>query len=498
MKKKLLLNTVISIIFQIVTLICGFILPRLILQQYGSEVNGLVQSITQFLSLIAFLELGVGAVIQSALYKALADKDSTKISQILKSGDNFFKKLALILLVYVVILVGVYPFIAKQEFGWVYTALLILSMSISSFAQYYFGIIDRLLLTADQRGYIQYTSQIATLILNTIACVIEIQLGFSIHVVKLSTSIIYLIRPLLLRVYVNHHYAIDRHIKLEGEPIKQKWNGLAQHVTAIILNDTDTVVLTAFSSLSNVSIYSAHYMVVNGVKNLLLSGTNGIQSAMGEMIAKDEEEKVRNFFAKVEFILHTLVIFIFTCTAILITPFITVYTDGITDANYIQPLFAVLLVTAHASHCLRLPYNIAILAAGHYKQTQRCHIVAAVLNVAISIITVFVWGLIGVAIGTLVSMIYQTIWMAIYDSKKILQWPIKHFIKQCFVDLLIVVCIIGATFWIKLATVSYFSWIIMACEVAGIALIITLLISFIFYNKVIKDVLKSFFAKVKK
>ena len=35
---------------------------------------------------------------------------------------------------------------------------LMLKMSISSFAQYFFGIVDRLLLNSDQRGYIQYMS----------------------------------------------------------------------------------------------------------------------------------------------------------------------------------------------------------------------------------------------------------------------------------------------------------------------------------------------------
>ena len=42
-------------------------------------------------------------------------------------------------------------------------------MSISSFVQYYFGIVDSILLTADQRGYIQYNAQTKVLVLNTIS-----------------------------------------------------------------------------------------------------------------------------------------------------------------------------------------------------------------------------------------------------------------------------------------------------------------------------------------
>jgi len=103
-KKRLALNTSTSLFYQVVTIICGFILPRLILKSFGSEVNGLVNSITQFLAIISFLELGVGAVIQSSLYKPLAEKDDEQISRVIVSGQKFFSKLAKILTVYVIIL----------------------------------------------------------------------------------------------------------------------------------------------------------------------------------------------------------------------------------------------------------------------------------------------------------------------------------------------------------------------------------------------------------
>jgi hypothetical protein len=89
-KKLLIFNTLSSLIFQITTIICGFILPRLILQTFGSTTNGLVNSITQFLQIISFMELGVGAVVQSSLYKPLVDKDNKLISKITVSARRFF------------------------------------------------------------------------------------------------------------------------------------------------------------------------------------------------------------------------------------------------------------------------------------------------------------------------------------------------------------------------------------------------------------------------
>lgn len=481
-KKKLVLNTISSFIFQIATIICGFILPRLILRHFGSEVNGLVNSVTQFLQIISFLELGMGSVVQSSLYKPLSDKNDEEISAIIVSAGKFFKRLAMILLVYVIGLLVLYPYIANSNFSHLYSATLIAAMCISSFAQYYFGVVDRLLLTADQYGYIQYIAQTITLILNTFVCVILIKCGGSIQIVKLATSLIYLLRPVYLRIYVNRHYNINRKIKYEGEPIKQKWNGVAQHVAAVILDGTDTVVLTIFATMSDVSIYSVYHLVIYGVKQLFTSMTNGITSLIGELWAKQEISELKKTFGWTEWTIHTGTTFVFGVTAVLIVPFVKVYTLGINDANYIQPLFAALIVAANAVHCLRLPYNIMILAAGHYKQTQRNYVIAAVLNIMVSVLSVRAWGLIGVAIGTLFAMGYQTVWMAWYDSKHLIKWPFGNFVKQIVVDIVtVILCSITSNVF-SMRSVSYIGWIINAIEITMIWLIIMTIINTIFYK----------------
>ena len=481
--EKLALNTVSSLALQVVSVICGFILPRLILETFGSDVNGLVNSITQFLGVITLLDLGVGAVVQSALYKPLADNDTNMISKIYVSANKFFRRLAEILLVYVVLLMIFYPMLVNKSFGHMYTALLIAAICISSFAQYYFGIVNSLLLNADQRGYIQYVAQIITLILNTFACYIIIKLGASIQIVKLTTSLIFLLRPLFLVFYVKKHYSIDKKITYTEEPIKQKWNGMAQHFASYVLIGTDNIVLTMFSTLGNVSIYSVYNVVIIGVKNALLSVTNGFQSLIGEMLAKKETMKLNAFFGFVEWFLHTGTTLVFGCTGVLIVDFVRVYTYGINDADYIQPLFAVLITIANAGHCLRLPYNILILAAGHYKQTQSNYIIAMILNIVVSIATVKMWGLVGVAIGTLIAMAYQTVWMAKYDSKNIICWPFKNFLKQCGVDAITVIIASLATFKIPMLSVSYVSWFLLAIEAFGIWLIISIVINTIFYRE---------------
>lgn len=485
MHTKLKLNTITSLLLEVVAIISGFILPRLFIGEYGSSINGLLNSITQFIGVITFLEFGVGKVVQSSLYKPLAEKDNVQISRVLVSADKFFKRIAQILFVYIITLMAVFPYISGKQYDWLFSATLIAVMSISSFAQYYFGLVNSLLLTADQRGYISSSIQIIAVVLNTLACYVLIKLGFSIQVVKLVTAFIFLARPVYLAWYVRHHFAIDYSIQYDGEPIKQKWNGFAQHIAYVVLNSVGIIVLTAMEPFSVVSVYSVYHLVVYGVKKLFTSMMGGVEAFFGTLWARQDLDDLERAFGWTEWLVHTAVVFVFGSTAFLIVPFVQVYTRAITDANYIQPLFAALFVLAHACHCLRLPYILMIFAAGHYKETQSNHIIATISNIIISVIAVKLWGLTGAAIGTLVSMLYQTIWMAIYNSNNLVKRSVKVFVKQAMVDVLTIGCYVLFPFNSQLNGNDYVSWCILLAKTTSLFLVITVIINTVFYRNYI-------------
>lgn len=490
MKNKLTYNTITSLVLQIVTVVSGFIMPRLFLSHYGTEINGVVQSVTQFLGIINLAEMGIGQVIHSALYHPLATNNNVLISKIVVSGQRFYKKIATILLFYVGALILVYPLLIDRSLDWIFTTTLILCMSVSLFSQYLLGNNDRTLLSADQKSYILNTVQIILTFVNILVTIILIKNGFSIQFVKLASSIIFLIKPILGRIYINKKYAIDRKIKYDDEPIKGKWSGSAQFFMAFVLDGTDNIVLTLFSTLQNVSIYSVYFMVVSGIRTLHQSLTAGLQSYVGNLWALQNKDKIESTFSFMEFGLHSMNVFLFGCTAILIVPFVKVYTFGIGDANYSQPTFAVLLTLAYMAACLKTTYNIVILAAGHFRQTQICHIVAAILNISISIICVSWLGLAGIAIGTLAAMTYQMIWMGIYVSKHLLKHSILRLFKRIAVDTVCICIIFISAARINLPSLNYGSWMCMAIKVSLIALLDVSIVSFVFYPKECKSVFK--------
>lgn len=441
-RKRLYYNTASSLLNQIVALISGFIIPRLILGTYGSDVNGLVSSITQFLGFIALLDMGVGAVVQAAYYKPLAEKNNRTVSLLFNQSKSFFRIIASILLVYVAILCFVFPVFINTSYDYSYTVLLILSISVSLFAQYYFAVPHQLLLNADQRLYIQSNAQIAALVLNTVSSAILMVSGCSIQTVKLMSSIVFLIRPIFLATYVKKHYKIDYSLKNQNFKIEQKWNGLAQHCATVVMNNTDVMVLSVFSTMKDVSIYSVYYLVVNGIKQLINALSGGFNSLLGNILACNEEKLLKETFEQFEWIMHTLVIAIFSITGLLLPSFILCYTKGIIDANYYQPLFAVLMTISQAIYCIRIPYNTMITSAGHYKQTQMSAVVEVIINVIISVILVYKYGLIGVTIGTLIAMVYRTIYFICYLHNNIIGIKYSTVVKQVFADCIQIILII--------------------------------------------------------
>jgi len=490
--KKVVKNIFSSLLLQIISVICGFIVPKLIIESYGSSVNGLISSITQFLTYIILLESGIGPVIRAALYKPIANKNKQEIASILKQSEKFFRTIAYIFIIYLIALCIIYPIFMQNQFDSLFTISLILIISISTFSEYFFGMAYRMFLQADQKTYIVSGIQILTTILNTIMIVILIKMGFSIQIVKLVSTFIFVFRPILQNLYVKKKYDINFNVADKNYKLEQKWDGLAQHVAAVVHGNTDVAILTIFSTMKEVSVYSVYLLVVNGVKNLVQSFTGGIDATFGDMIAKNEMDTLNKSFKIYEAFYFTITTIVFICTILLIVPFIGVYTKGITDVNYVRPLFGALLVIAEFIHSVRLPYSSLTLAAGHFKQTKLGAWIEAIVNIVVSIVLVINYGIIGVAIGTLIAMFIRTVEFILHTSKHIL----KRSVWISFFRMLVIIIEVVIVYFVNLAVfnnltiLSYMSWIIYALEIFTITTVVVTAINYFIYNEEVDYMIK--------
>lgn len=439
LKNKTSLNIICTVLCQITSIISGLIVPRLLLSAFGSEANGLVNSINQFLSYIALLEGGLGSVVLAALYSPLANHDEKKLSMVMKSGSRFFKQLAYIFIVYVLLLAATYPLFIKSNFTWVYISSLTIILAVSLFIQYYFSIMYKLLLQADQRMYIVQVVQILTTIVNLIIFVIALQVFPSLHVVKVLGSLMFVIQPIIYIKYIKKHYNVNFDASCDRDALSQRWDCFGQNVAYFIHTNTDVAVLSLFSSLKEVSVYSVYFLVVNSLKNFFLAFSNAFSPLVGKALAKGDYPNALETLKVYEFCVDFVSTIVFGCCIYLLPDFIMIYTNGISDANYYRPLFSIILIMAEYVYCFREPYIAVVYTAGKFKETANSAYIEAALNITISVLLVMKLGLIGIAIGTLVGMTYRMVYQVVYISKHILHRPVILVARRVVVSAVVIV-----------------------------------------------------------
>lgn len=488
MKNKVtLLNMISGLILQFFTLISGFILPKIILTCFGSEVNGLVSSLNQFLSYITLVEGGITGVIVANLYKPIVEQDNNKISSVLVTADRFYKKIGALFIAYSVILSIIYPLHFKTEFTFSYVCSLTLILSLTLLIQYMYSLTLRTLLNADKKGYVVNFTQTLIVIFNVLFALISVFIYPSIHVLKLISGSLFLLQPLIFNRYVKKNYKIDWKVEPDNSLIKSRWNGFAINLAAFIHNSTDVTVLTFLANLKTVSIYSVYSLVSSGIKQMINACLSGIAHTVGQAYAKKNWKELNQKLDIYEYIVLILVFFLFTVTALLITPFVQLYTKDIVDTDYNQPLFGFLLVLAEALYLIKLPHLNLAYSANKFKEITVPAYIEAMLNIMISVALVKWIGLIGVTIGTIVGMTYRMVFHVYYTSKIVPGRAQCIFYRKLF--LFAAGAGGGFVFCYKLLplqTVTVGSWIVHAifyCVVMGAIL---LAISILFFQNEMK------------
>lgn len=478
-------NIYISFACQLITIFCGLIVPRCMLTAFGSDANGAITSISTFLGYIALLEGGIGGVARAALYRPLAEKDQNGISAVMSEMKSFFRKVGAFFCIYVLIIACTFRYISHTDiFDWTTSFFLVIILSLSTFAQYFIGISNMVLLIAAQKQYIVNLINVVGTIVNMIIILVLTYFRFDLLIVKFVSGLVFAAKPVALWIVVKKQYHLLP-VRTDKTVLKDKWTGLGQHIAFFIHSHTDVVVLTVFSNLRAVSVYGVYYLVTNSVQTIAASFSSGMEAVFGDMYAKKENEKLYQTFSIYDLLVSVISILLFGITIVMIVPFVSLYTKGITDTNYIEPVFGTILAVACLLHCLRIPYHNMIIASGQFKQTNMASYGEGIINIVSSITLVHYFGLVGVAIGTVLANLFRFTFYAFYLSRHILHRNLLLWIKRETINIItiIIVAVIGNLIVSIFQIDSYFQWIVAACAVAVAAGIITLVINLLLYKK---------------
>lgn len=460
MISKRKLNIVSSLASQIVTLACGIITPRVLLAAFGSEAYGIAVSITQFLAYISLLESGIGGVARGKLYEPLAKRDFVEVGSIFFAVKRFFLYVGCAFFLYSLVLGFAYHDLAHVAlFSRTYIFFLVLVISLATMAKYMGGLAYLTLLVSDQKQYIVNGISIMITVSNTVAIVLLTRLHFDLIWVKLGSSLLFILRPLLYFYFCRKLYPLPKKPK-EHAVLEQKWTGIGQHLSYFLHRNTDVVLLTLFSDIRLVAVYSVYSLIVNSIRSVAESFSGGMEAAFGELIAMRQEQELRRQFKRYSTLLSVVSFVLFSSTGILILPFVRLYTSGITDADYIRPAFALLLTLAEAINCIALPFSSLPVAANHLKQTRWGAYGEAIINITLSCILIHWNPLVGVVIGTVAASLFRAVFYLVYSVKHLLRLsPLSVLLRFLLLLLMMSAVMFGGMYLLQNVEIeSYIRW----------------------------------------
>ncbi len=484
--KQALKNVIASLVLQVITALSGLILPRFFIGLYGSSVNGLVTSIGQFITYMGLVEAGISAAGSVALYRPLAEGDHDTVSRVITATKKFYLRSGLIFVGLVGALVLFYPYVVKGEIPDVgFVRWMIAVLAVNGVVDYFFLGKYRVLLSADQRGYVISLAQAVGTVAVMGISIAMMAWDCSALAVKSVAAAVYVLRSVVIWIYAKKRYPnISFKAKPDFKSFSQRWAALLHQVVGMVVNNTDVVLLTLLLSsnaLEEVSVYGVYNMVTWALVSLMTSITNGLGSGFGEVIARKETETLKKSYGDFEFLFFTLTFVAFTCMAVLFYPFVGLYSAGFTDGVvYLRWELVILFTLAGLFQCLRLPATTLIAAAGHYKQTRWRAILEAVINLVLSVALIFPFGIAGVIFGTVISYLYRTVDVILYSAKHFVPGTLKKTLLRLSVNLLLMLLAVSVGRFLLPSVLSgWFAWIGLACLFGGGCVLLFFVVNFL-------------------
>lgn len=478
-------------ILQTVTLLGGLVLPRLILTTYGSEINGLIASISQFVSYFNYVEAGLGASLIYALYKPLAKQDVPEINSIVSLAKIAYQKTSGIYFFLVVLLSALYPYIVQSESVQARTIiLLVLVIGLFGALDFFTVAKYRVLLIADQKEYVISLVSIIAYVFNFTLTVILIMAELDVVLVKTIPIASLLLRSILLNLYFKGRYSFIKYDQPHSTiSLKQRWDALIMQISVYLNISAPVVIISIFCSLKLASVFSIYSLVFYGLIAIISIFTAGVTASFGNLLANDEYAILNKVHKQFEYAIFAITTFLYSCAIILIGSFIAIYTQGVTDISYSNQLYGVLFVIWGILFNVRIPYTAIINSAGLYKETRRANITQISILLGLSVILVQFFEINGVLTALIISALYWSVSLFLVANRYVLKVPSPPTISRIIRMFgIVVLAYLPFLVWIEITAANLLEWFVWALGVAAWSGLITLLVNYLLDKQLFKEV----------
>lgn len=459
---KSLENSIVALAFYFVNLILQFFSRKIFLDYLGAEVLGLNTTVTNLLQFLNLAELGVGAAIACTLYGPLFAKDMKTINEIVSLQGWMYRRIAWVVVIGAFILMCFFPWIFSKMllplwYAYASFGILLFSALLSYFVNY-----KQIVLSADQKEYkIQYSYK-ASMLFKVLCQIFAIYYFKDGYVLWLVLEFIFaIVASVMLNWIISRTYpqlktniAIGKELKRKYPDITIKIKQLFFHkIGSFALSQTSPFIIYAYTSLTLVAFYGNYMLIITGVTYLMVAIFNSMNAGVGNLVAEGDKERIMSVFGElfsVRFLLTSVMCFgVYSLTPSFITLWI--------GAKYVMDnTTLILMVFIMYINLSRSTVDAYINAYGLFSDVW-APIVEALINVGMSILLGYFFGLHGVLGGIIISSILVIIcWKPYFLFRSGLKASLRQYITMYMRHLIALSFCIFMAYWVfKQITIDF-------------------------------------------
>lgn len=496
--KKSTYNLLASLSYKIGTCIIGLLIPRLFVISYGSELNGLQSSVSQIFAYIGLIEAGVGEAALQSLFGPVSKKNYKQANAILSATTYYYNKIGVIYFCILGAIAFAYPVVVQVEsVSYITVVAYILFSGLTTGINFYYQAKIILVLQAEGDMYINSLVTMGVYFLTSFIKIAFILAGFNIVAIQIGFFASNLLGTCVYyRIAKKKYKWIDFHEKPDMGAISQKNAVLIHKISGIVFQNTDIIILTLVCGLKVVSIYTMYKLVINMVTTIVASFGDSFNYIFGQTFNGDRRNKYESVIDTFNVFYSAIAFALFTITNILILPFLRLYTQGM-DINYIYPILPYLYIGIEVLQVGREAMLRTITVAGHFQRTLYAAIVEMIINITVSLGTVFIFkhlwgdvaGLYGVLMGTIVALLYRTLDINRYANRIILNRSSFKTNKLIVINIFAYIIIMLITGRLDLEIASYIDFIVDGVLISVVVLAFYLFVQGCFNPKEVKEFL---------
>jgi len=474
--KKSFKNFFFGILGQLIVLSLGIVVLKLVIKIYGSETNGLLDTLNQIFSFVALIEAGIGGATVNVLYLYIVRNDKKTINDILSASRKFFKRAAFFYILVVIITAFLYPLIAKTSINYWTIFFLIIIEGSTGVLPYLTYAPFSMLLQAEGHNYVITNILLLANIVLSVCKIGLYLLNVNILVVQFVYFIVMVLECLVFMLYQHRKYEWVLFSKdVDMSLLKGKGSFVFAQIAQTIFSSTDIILISIFTGMGTASVYSVYAIIFNSLQSIINIFVSSTIFSLGQAYHEGFDRYLKLHDA-LEAMISNVTFCIISTACILTIPFITLYTKNITDINYIDPLLPFLFSIIILLYIPRSVCQTLLNVSGHVKRIAVESFIEMFVNIICSIVLVLYFGMEGTLIATIMSLLLSTNDLYIFANSKILKRKPTKVYLLLLVDFAVFAGLQICAHFVNLIVDNYLAWFFEAVIIFLINIICYILV----------------------